>query len=196
MLDIVGFGHINIVVDSIETSMQFYQDLLGAQPIQFFPHFKNRGFARGAGFLDEPEKIDLSLNFLKIPNTEIYLELVCYHYPQNNSAIQYFAPNHLGGPRHIALRIRNIQAAYEKIKNFPGVTLINSAPEYQPSQLSLVNADQFIFYDSVLEKDLAAKKQSAQVSSKISFFYFFDRYGVSWELEEAPEEMEDPALTL
>lgn len=196
MLEIVEFGHINIVVDNIDEATQFYQNLLGAKPIQYFPHFKNVGLAKAAGFLDEPQAVDLSINFLRIPNTSIYLELICYHNPKGNTQIKFSAPNDLGGPRHLCLRVKDINSAFEKIKKFKGVKLINPSANYKPYQLDTVSSHQFKFLDDDLENDLKAKQQSAEVSSKISFFYFTDKYGVQWELEEAPEFLEDPALSI
>ena len=93
MIDIVGFGHINITVDCIEKATDFYERILGAKPIQFFPKFKNIGFAKSAGFLKKPEEVEVSINFLKIPNTDIYLELMCYHSPAGSQQVINSNPN-------------------------------------------------------------------------------------------------------
>jgi methylmalonyl-CoA/ethylmalonyl-CoA epimerase len=196
MIDITGFGHINIIVDSIENATKFYQDLFGAIPIQYFPNFKNIGFAKAAGFLDQPGDVNISINFIKIPQANIYLELICYHSPQGKTKKSHHLPNDFGGPRHIALCVKNINSAFEKIRQMPEITLINSSPEYKPCKLDEVYADQFVFHDNNLEKNHEAKKQSAQVSSTVSFFYFTDKYGVMWELEETLATIDDPALAL
>lgn len=196
MINIVGFGHINIVVDSIEKATNYYIQLLDAKPIQFFSGFKNKGFAKSAGFLKNPENVNVSISFLKIPNTEIYLELMCYHSPCGSQHIARYQPNDLGGVRHLCLRVKNIEDAFEKIKNFDGAALLNKSPEYRPFKLDHVQPEEFIFFDDQMNNDLEAKIQSAAVSSEISFFYFTDLYGVIWELEEVPDNVSDPALEL
>ena len=54
-----------MVVTDLEEATRFYEALFGASVEQTFPHFKNVGFARSAGFLDDPESVDVSIRFLK-----------------------------------------------------------------------------------------------------------------------------------
>ncbi len=67
MIDFKGLGHINIVVDDMMAAIDFYKNLFGAIPRQFFPHFNNKGFAKSAGFIDNPEQVDVSIAFMEIP---------------------------------------------------------------------------------------------------------------------------------
>ena len=194
MINLTNFGHINIVVDDIEKASRFYENLFNAKQIQYFPHFKNKGFACSAGFLDSPDKVDVSINFLKFPNMDIILELMCYHYPVNKEKIIHFKPHDLGGIRHICFRVENIEMAFNYIKELKGVQLLVNSPSYKPYKLSEVTTNEFIFWDEKINKNLKLKQQSAEVSCGISFFYFRDQYGVLWELEEVPEEIEDIAI--
>lgn len=192
MIEIVDFGHINIVVDTINNANLYYQEFLGAKPVQEFKNFKNLGFAKSAGFIDNAGELDVSLLFMKIPNTSVYLELIVYNNPVNDNELQTFDINQIGGPRHICLRVKDIKSVFEHVKNTKNTTLINSSEQYKPCCLSKVNPSEFEFYNAELEADLNAKNQAAQNSSKISFFYVVDRYGVIWEFEEAPLDIEDP----
>lgn len=195
MLEIVGFGHINIVVEDIEEATNFYQSIFGFELIQSFPHFKNVGFAKGAGFLEDAEHVIVSINFLKIPNTTIFLEIISYINPKLINPPQTFLPNELGGPRHIALRVKNIHTVYNKIKYFPGVFPINLSSDYKPHQLDPVYPDDFFFANSTLESNVNLKLKSSVISSSISFVYFTDKFGVTWELEEEPTGADDPVLS-
>jgi len=196
MIDIVGFGHINITVDCIKEATDFYERMLGAKPIQFFPKFKNIGFAKSAGFFKKPEEVEVSINFLKIPNTDIYLELMCYHSPAGSQQVINLNPNDWGGIKHICLRIKNINKSFQDIKNFNGVKLLSDSSKYSPCKLSKVYPSDFIFFDNKLNSDMSLKVKSASISSEISFFYFIDQYNVLWELEESPDSTYDPALEL
>ncbi|HEY5705442.1 MAG TPA: VOC family protein [Chthoniobacterales bacterium] len=51
MFSFDSLGHINVVVPDIEEATRFYKTLFDASVEQTFPHFKNVGFARSAGFL-------------------------------------------------------------------------------------------------------------------------------------------------
>lgn len=194
MIDIKGLGHINIVVDSIEEASEYYQELFSAKPIQCFPSFKNTGFAKSAGFIENPNEVEVSINFLQIPSTNIILELMCYHNPPAISLDYNPKPNNLGGVSHICLSVKNIFEAFHKVKNIKNTTLINTSDYYQPCKLDVVKPDEFIFFDDAKENNQYLKAKSAAVSCEITFFYFYDKYKVLWELEETPEDIEDPAL--
>ena len=50
MFSFDSLGHINVVVPDLEEATSFYRALFDASVEQTFPHFKNPGFARSAGF--------------------------------------------------------------------------------------------------------------------------------------------------
>jgi catechol 2,3-dioxygenase-like lactoylglutathione lyase family enzyme len=81
MFSFDSLGHINVVVTDLEEATRFYQTLFGASVEQTFPHFKNVGFARSAGFLTDPESVDVSIRFLKVPfgrSEDLFLELFVF----------------------------------------------------------------------------------------------------------------------
>ncbi len=53
MFSFDSLGHINVVVPDLEEATRFYQTLFNASVEQTFPHFKNVGFARSVGFLED-----------------------------------------------------------------------------------------------------------------------------------------------
>jgi hypothetical protein len=74
-INFIGFGHINIVVDNIRKASEYYKKLFGAVEQQEFPKFINIGFSKSAGFLEEPEKVEVMIRYLEIPKTNLFLEL-------------------------------------------------------------------------------------------------------------------------
>jgi len=185
MLKLKSFGHINIVVDNLDTATRFYQASLGAIPVQELPHFKNLGFARAAGFLSNPAEVDVSIRFMALPfASPILLELMHYHSPQGASTIHSFKTNDLGGPRHICVRVENVMEAFEHLKGFKEVRLINSSPEYRPHKLDRIRPDDVKFFDPHFE---ANKEKICEIASTIKYFYCIDPYGVQWEIEEGAD---------
>ena len=90
MFSFDSLGHINVVVPDLEEATRFYQTLFDASVEQTFPHFKNVGFARSAGFLEDPESVDVSIRFLKIPfgrSEDLFLELFTFHSPTGRQEI-------------------------------------------------------------------------------------------------------------
>ncbi|MBA4823458.1 VOC family protein [Pantoea ananatis] len=194
MIEITDFGHINIIVQDVDEATNFYKEIFGFELVQSFKGFKNDGFAKSAGYLNEEVNVDIS--FLKIPNTKIYIEIMRYIYPSLNNEITDYPPNYLGGPRHIALRTRKINEAFDFIKKTKGVSLINDSNEYKPTKLSKVRHDEFIFAKEEINNNIDLKIKASEISSSISFFYFTDKYGVTWEIEEEPDDVEDPAFAI
>ena len=190
MIKLKGFGHINIVVDDINKATQFYQDSLGAIPVQEVPHFKNIGFAKAAGFLSNPAEVDVSIRFLALPSpTPIVLELMEYHSPKGQESVHYFKTNDRGGPRHICLRAENVVEAFEHLKGFKGVQMINKSAEYMPYKLDGITPQQFRFFDPQLEANKDVKDKMCQSAASTTFFYCIDPYGVQWEIEQRPDDV-------
>ena len=181
---ILGLGHLNIVVDDIGAATGFYASLLGAVAYQEFPHFKNRGFALSAGFLENPELVDVSIRFLKVPGSPLVLELMQYHNPAGEALGVPSSVTAQGGIRHVALQIQGIDAAFDFVKRTDGVTLIRAEPGYSPHRIDDIHPHEFHFLDRESEADPEAKADVCRIVSHIRYFYFIDKYGVQWELEE------------
>ncbi|MBM7070752.1 VOC family protein [Shewanella sp. 202IG2-18] len=189
MIQFEGFSHINIVVDDMDAALAFYQNLFGAVPQQAFPHFKNVGFAKSAGFMEQPEDVDVSITFLEIPNTGVFLELMEYHNPQGMENLDEKYSNDLGNVGHIALKVKNIEQAFEFVKAQKSVQLISDDEGYQPFKIDNINKDEFYFFDKSKEQDDAEKQAVCDVVSNIRYFYFVDQYGVQWELEQGHSDI-------
>ena len=61
MIKLKGLSHINIVVEDINSGIEYYKKIFNAIPLQQFSNFKNVGFAKSAGFIDRPETVDVSI---------------------------------------------------------------------------------------------------------------------------------------
>lgn len=89
MFSFDSLGHINIVVPDIEEATRFYQALFDTSVEQTFSHFKNSGFGRSAGFLEDPESVDVSIRFLKLPfgrSEDLFVELFTFSRPRRQTA--------------------------------------------------------------------------------------------------------------
>lgn len=188
MLEFKGLGHISLNVNDIDAAAEYYADLFGAKKLQKFPHLRNEGFAKSAGFLDEPDKVDVSIVFLEIPGTPVHLELFCYHNPTGTQNINYYRTNDMGGPRHICLRVTDINAAFDSLKN-KEITLINQSVEYKPFKIDTITPEAFFFYDKTLDADLNEKKKVCNIIGNTRYFYFIDKYGIQWEFEQGHDDI-------
>ena len=159
---LLGFSHINVVVDDIEKATEFYGRTLGFQLAYNadgaidFQHYTGAAFARDAGFLDG--HVDVDVRFLRHPQAGLCLELMRYHTPQGSREIVFRNTNDMGGPRHIALEVADIQGVFEYLRRQPDVRMINPSADYGPPD--------------------------ALGSTGITFFYWLDPYGVQWEMEQ------------
>lgn len=189
MINFKGLGHINIVVDDINSASKFYEKIFNAVPHQEFPKFKNLGFAKAAGFLENPEKVEVSIRFLEIPGANVFLELMEYHAPQALTPIQKRKTHELGGPRHICLKVSNIDYAFQFLKAQDGITMINSSDQYKPYKIDKIKSSEFNFFDLEKETNLIEKQKICDIIGKIKYFYFIDRYGIQWELEQGHDDI-------
>ena len=78
--NIVGLSHICIFVDDMEQAVAYYRDLLGVQPDHCLSHWRNEGFFKAGGFVDEAAEGNVSIAFVNVPGTKLTLELMQYHY--------------------------------------------------------------------------------------------------------------------
>ena len=185
MIQFDTLGHINVVVNDIEEATEFYRDLFGAVPIQDFPHFKNNGFAKSAGFLSDPDHVDVTVRFLQLPTKEgVMIELMQYFQPTGQVVEHYKKPNDMNCLGHIAFRIKNIDEAFMHVKNIKGVRLISDSEQYKPYKIDNIKPQEFSFFDKKLESDPVEKEKVCGIIGKIRFFYIVDKYGIQWEFEE------------
>lgn len=184
MIEFESLGHINIVVDDMERATAFYGQAFGAVPLQDFPHFRNVGFARSAGFMEKPEEVDVTIRFLRLPTPEgLILELMEYHQPPGLVCSQDKVAHGLGCVGHIALRVRNIDETFAHLRATEGIRMMHPSPDYQPFKIDAIEPDEFKFFDETLEQNAAEKQNVCRIVGSIRYFYVIDPYGVQWEFE-------------
>ncbi|KAF5425570.1 MAG: maltose O-acetyltransferase [Candidatus Methanomarinus sp.] len=192
MINFESVSHINIVVDDIERATEFYFRVFRAIPIQEFPHFRNIGFAKSAGFVENPEDVDVTIRFLRIPTKEgLVLELMRYFSPDGQNVGIEKITNGIGYVGHIALRVTNIDESFEFLKSLDDVRLISDHPEYKPFKIDMIEPSEFLFFDPELEASIDEKRKVCEIIGGIKYFYFVDPWNVQWELEQAPSDMEN-----
>ncbi len=160
---VLGQSHVNVVVECIEEATEFYRRVLGFEQafdtngqIMDYAGVTMKSFALDAGIMDGEATLDV--RFLHHPQAGMYLELMRYHTPRGKTSRPPQPRTYdVGGPRHIALEVANCTEVFNFLKVQEGVTMISTDPSYHPVKL-----DGF----------------------PISFFYWVDKYGIQWEMEE------------
>ena len=136
--------------------------------------------------MDDPESVDVSIRFLKIPfgrSEDLFLELFVFHHPPGRQEITPRKTNDVGGPRHVCLRVTNIDEVFAHVKSIDGVHLINESPEYRPYLISPIKP-RAIELPAADGDTAGAKEAICEIVKEIRFFYAIDRYGIEWEFEE------------
>ena len=188
---IVGLSHICIFVDDMEKAVAYYQNLLGVQPDHCLSHWKNEGFFKAGGFVDEAADGDVSIAFVNVPGTRLTLELMQYHYPKGRTEPVVFAANDVSGARHVALKVTNIEAAFAHIKALPDTRLINETEAYRVYQISETQPSEVRFFDQAPGETDDRNRETAKILGQVRYFYFIDRYGLQWEFEQGHTDIGD-----
>ena len=186
-----GLSHVCIFVDDMMEAAAYYQKLLGAVPDHYLSHWRNKGFFQAGGFVREAKDGDVSIAFLNVPGTKLTLELMQYHYPEGRKEPVIFAANDVSGARHVALKITNIEEAFEHIKSMPDTRLINETDEYRVFQISETQPSEVRFFDQDLRESDERNVQTAKILSGVRYFYFIDKYGLQWEFEQGHSDIGD-----
>lgn len=160
---VLGQSHLNIIVDNVDEAETFYRQVLGFEQAydadgnkMDYQGVEMRAFALDAGLMDGKVKVDV--RFLRHPQAGIFLELMVYHEPVGTHVLPPQPKTYdFGGPRHIALEVSNCAEVFAYLDGMEGVTMINTSRDYHPVKL-----DGF----------------------PITFFYWIDKYGIQWEMEE------------
>ena len=81
--------------------------------------------------MKEAGEAEVSIGFMDVPGTKFTIELMCYHNPKGRQEPVIFKANDISGARHVALKVINIEEAFEYIKAQPGraVTLFGRRHE-------------------------------------------------------------------
>lgn len=186
-----GLSHVCIIVDNLMEAFSYYERILGAVPDQCIPHWKNKGFFECAGYIEEAEEAEISIGFLNVPGTAFTIEIMEYHNPQGWREPIIFRANDVSGARHVALKVTNIEEAFEHIKSQPDATLINTSPKYRVFQIGETRPEDFYYFDKQKEADADGKTAAANILGTIKYFYFIDKYGLQWEFEQGHTDIGD-----
>ena len=189
--NIVGLSHICIFVDDMAKAVDYYRDLLGVKPDHCLSHWRNEGFSKAGGFVDEAADGDVSIAFVNVPGTKLTLELMQYHYPKGRTEPVVFAANDVSGARHVALKVTNIEAAFAHIKAMPDTRLINETEAYRVYQISETQPSQVRFFDQAPGQTDERNAKTARILGQVRYFYFIDRYGLQWEFEQGHTDIGD-----
>lgn len=179
MLDIRSFGHLNIVVPNIDEAEKYYLEIFSAKLVASLPHLKNEGMSKNMNL----DNLELSEKILKFSHCNIVLGLTQYHSGEGKTDIVKYNINDMGGPRHIGLHVENIESAFDFLKGRSDVEILNKS-DYRPVTYSPIKPDQFHLESQDADKNTGEKERLANLLSKKKAFYFRDKYGVIWEIEE------------
>ena len=189
--NIVGLSHICIFVDDMEQAVDYYRALLGVQPDHCLSHWKNEGFFKAGGFVEQAADGDVSIAFVNVPGTKLTLELMQYHSPKGRTEPVIFAANDVSGARHVALKVTNIEAAFAHIKSMPDTHLINETGAYRVYQIDKTQPSEVRFFDQAPGETDGRNIETANILGQVCYFYFIDRYGLQWEFEQGHTDIGD-----
>lgn len=186
-----GLSHVCIFVDDMMEAVEYYKKLLGVVPDHYLSHWRNEGFFKAGGFINEAADGDVSIAFVNVPGTKLTLELMQYHYPEGRREPVIFAANDVSGARHVALKITNIDEAFLHIKNMPDTRLINTTDDYEVFKISETSPSEVHFFDQGENEQDERNKETAAILGQVRYFYFIDKYGLQWEFEQGHTDIGD-----
>jgi len=179
MLDIRSIGHINVVVPNIDEAEKYYLEIFSAKLVASLPHFKNEGMTKNMGLANA----DLSEKIIKFSHCNLVILLIEFHTEAGSKEIPKNNLNDMGGPRHIGLNVENIEASFDFLKSRSDIEILNSS-DFRPVTYSPITPDQFHLASQDADQNQQEKQRLAELLSKKKSFYFRDKYGVIWEIEE------------
>lgn len=186
-----GLSHICIFVDDMNSAVSYYRKLLGTEVEYYLPHWKNEGFFKAGGFMEQAVEGEVSIAFVGVPGTRLTLELMQYHNPKGRTEPILFSANDVSGARHVALKVTNIDQAFAHVKQMPDTVMINSSKNYRPFEISPTKPEEVRFYDQGPGQIDQRNEKTAEILSGIRYFYFIDKYGLQWEFEQGHTDIGD-----
>ncbi len=115
---IESIDHINLVVGDLERSVRFYVDLLGFKEVRR-ARLEGDWIEAVVGLAD----VCADLVYIEAPDGGLRIELLEYRSPPGAMIPENALPNTLG-MRHLAFRVRDMDAVYERLRA-AGVAFIN-----------------------------------------------------------------------
>ncbi len=124
---IQAIDHINIVVSDLERSVRFYTEFLGFKEIRR-ARLKGEWIESVVGL----KGVNADVAYIVAPAGEPRIELLCYFTPAGGKIPENSVANTVG-LRHIALRVENLRALADRLKQ-AGVKMIG-APVTVPQKV-------------------------------------------------------------
>jgi catechol 2,3-dioxygenase-like lactoylglutathione lyase family enzyme len=117
--EVVGVGNFAHIVANLDTSLAFYRDVLGLEVTVSQPFAPNDAIAK----LGATEGGQSRYVALRVPGLELGVELIEYKdIARTVQRPRFYDP----GAANLAIRMRDIDAAFEKIVAFPGAKVITA----------------------------------------------------------------------
>ena len=126
-----------------------------------------------------------------VPGTNLTLEIMQYISPAGRKEPVVFAANDVSGARHVALKITNIEEAFEHIKAMPDTKLINQTEDYKVYEISETEPEEVRFPDQKPGETDERNVDAAKILGQVKYFYFIDKYGLQWEFEQGHTDIGD-----
>jgi lactoylglutathione lyase len=115
--DVIGVANFAHIVADVDTSLRFYRDVIGLSVTVTQPFSPNDAIAK----LGATEGGQSRIAVLAIPGSELGVELIEYKDIQRTvQRPRFYDP----GAANLQLRMRDIDAVFEKIAAFPGAKVI------------------------------------------------------------------------
>ena len=117
--DVIGVGNFAHIVADVDKSLGFYRDVLGLTVTNSIPFGPNDAVAK----FGHTEGGQSRVAVLKVPGLAMGIELIEYRSIARTPQHPRFVDP---GAANMALRIRNLDALFPKIKSYPGVTILTA----------------------------------------------------------------------
>ena len=118
--DVVGVGNFVHIVANLDNSLAFYRDVLGLAVAASQPFARNNAISK-LGATGGGQSRSVSLD---VPGLELGVELIEYKGIRRTvQRPRFYDP----GAANLALRMRDIDAVFERIAKFPGARVITAA---------------------------------------------------------------------
>lgn len=176
-----GLSHLCIVVDYIRAAVEYYGQLLGAEPDYGLPYWQNEGFFQANGLDPKSNEGEVSVAVLQVPGTRLTLHLVQYHTPVGRKEPPLSAANDINGVQCIALEVVNLEETAAHLQTVPDLHFLSEQEETPIVSLSQTGPEQVCFFDQDLSKADTRSVDTARRISHTRCVSFQDRYGVRWE---------------
>jgi catechol 2,3-dioxygenase-like lactoylglutathione lyase family enzyme len=118
--EIVGVGNFAHIVADLDSSLAFYRDVLGLE-VGVMTEFAANPAIQAMGNTPNAES---RIATLKVPGLELGIELIEYRGIERKAQHPHFVDP---GAANMAFRVRDLDALFPALENFPGVNILTTA---------------------------------------------------------------------